>query len=40
MAQIWRITDDSTVILPSGARKVKIRRGLFGAEIQRREFEE
>ncbi len=29
--QIWRVTDDSTVILPAGARKVKIRRGLFGA---------
>jgi hypothetical protein len=29
--QIWRVTDDSTVILPAGARKVKIRRGMFGA---------
>jgi hypothetical protein len=29
--QIWRVIDDSTIILPTGARKVKIRRGLFGA---------
>jgi hypothetical protein len=29
--QVWRVTDDSTVVLPAGSRKIKIRRGMFGA---------
>lgn len=29
--QVWQITDGSSVSMPRGARKVSVRRGMFGA---------